>query len=153
MLLSIELRHYLPDKLLAFVGFLSSIMILMLIPSNLAFFSLIPFVLMVTKGVKISIINGVILSFIWIIYILIILSPLFFYFKQYLLLFVYIPIGVVFWKEPHEFATKLFVLIEYIFWDIPLLIWILIFSILDARALQVVYNKINNYYILLKIIY
>lgn len=101
-------------------------------------FALIPFVLIATKGVDISIQSGLLLSTLWISYILLLMSPLFLVVGRFTVLSVYLPIiGVVFYKEPHEKASWIFLLLEYVFWDMPLLIWIRVMSSLGYRALQV----------------
>ncbi len=93
---------------------------------------------MATKGVDVSVANGLLLSVIWITYTLVLTCPLYFLLGRFSLLFIYLPIvGVVFYKEPHEKATWTFLTLEYIFWDVPLLFWIRLKSHLGGRALKV----------------
>ena len=132
----------LPRKPLSYLAVGAAAMYLIVCPylRLSQWFSLIPFFLIATKGVDISIQSGLLLSVLWISYTLLLMFPLFYIVGRFTLLSVYLPIiGVVFYKEPHEKATWFFLVLEYVFWDVPLLLWIRLMSFLGYRALKVRY--------------
>jgi atypical dual specificity phosphatase len=114
-------------------------------PEGNEWFAIVPFVLMATKGVDVTIVNGLFLSALWITYTLFITSPLYFFLGRYLVLMIYLPIiGVVFYKEPHQPATRTFMLLLTVFWDYPLMIWMRLISRMNGRALKPFYSTITD---------
>lgn len=99
--------------------------------------AVLPFVAMIMKGVDLTVAHSLFLSGLLIIYIFCLMWPFYFVLGQYCSLLVYLPIGVVFYKEPHEPASLFFRIYEYIFWDVPLLLWIHILSWMGLRGLKV----------------
>jgi hypothetical protein len=100
-------------------------------------FAVIPFVAMITKGIDVSLPNGILLSGGWIVYSLLMTSFLRSFLGRFHILVVYIPIGIVFYKKAHEPADALFSALMYLFWDVPLLVWMHLLSKLGQRGLQV----------------
>lgn len=127
-----------PSKFIAFSTPIASFAFLAAFPQCSFWFAAVPFILMITKGVDITITNGIILSALWILYLLVVLSPFSFLLGRYYILVVYLPmVLVVYFKEPHAHATKLFLANQTVLWDIPLLVWIRIVSSFGGRALKV----------------
>ena len=56
---------------------------------------------------------------------------------RFYVLVVYIPILIVFYKRPHEKASRLFLVLQTVFWDWPLLAWMKWYASFGATALQV----------------
>lgn len=106
---------------------------------------MIPFILMATKGVDITIVNGLFLSSFWMSYTLFITSPLYPVLGRFFVLLIYLPIiGVVFYKQPHEKATPLFLFLGAVFWDFPLICWMKMISFMGGRALKPFYSSITS---------
>ena len=140
-----RLSSVLPTKSLALLAFAWSFFYLLLWPAGHEWFAAVPFILMATKGVDVTVIDGLFLSALWMSYTLFITSPLYFFMGRYLVLMIYLPIlGTVFYKQPHEPATQLFLLIETVFWDYPLMWWMRIISMINGRALKPFYSTITD---------
>lgn len=140
-----RLSQIIPKRSLAITAFICSTSYMILFQNSSSLVAMIPFILMVTKGVDLTVLNGLILSALWTIYTMTIALPFYFIFGRFIILFIYIPIiGVVFYKKPHEKASDLFLFLEWLFWDTPLLCWIYLVSITGGRALQPFYSEINE---------
>ena len=140
----VRLSSVLPTKQLAMFAFGWSFLYLLLWPSANEWFAIIPFIIMATKGVDITILNGLFLSALWMTYTLFITSPLYFVIGRFWILLIYLPImGVVFYKQPHERATPLFLTIESLFWDFPLICWMKLIAFMGGRALKPFYSSIT----------
>lgn len=132
-------------KYIAIASILWSFCYLLLFNSMYPWLSIIPFIIMIIKGVSISIISGLFLSMLWIFYILILVSPLYLIFGKFILLSIYVPIILVYYKSQHEEANSIFLLLQDIFWDKPLLYWIRIMSYIPyQRALEPFYSSITD---------
>ena len=141
----VRLSSVLPTKTLALIAFAWSFLFLFLWPEGNEWFAIVPFILMATKGVDVTIMHGLFLSALWITYTLFITSPMYFFMGRYLVLMIYLPIiGVVFYKEPHQPATKPFMLLLTVFWDYPLMIWMRLISKMNGRALKPFYSTITD---------
>lgn len=140
-----RLSSVLPTKSLALLAFAWSFLYLYIWPSGNEWFAIVPFVLMATKGVDITILNGLFLSALWMSYTLFLTSPLYFFVGRYIVLFIYLPIiGVVFYKEPHQPATRIFLFLETVFWDYPLMWWMKLISMMGGRALKPFHSNITD---------
>jgi protein-tyrosine phosphatase len=114
-------------------------------PGANEWWAVIPFILMATKGVDITVVNGLFLSALWMSYTLLITSPLYVLVGRYIVLLIYLPIiGVVFYKQPHQPADPLFLLLESVFWDFPLICWMRLISKMNGRALKPFYSEITE---------
>lgn len=128
----------LPLRVIAVIVPLTSFVYLLLFPNLPSILALIPFLVLTTKGVDLTVVSGLFLSAIWIVYTLTLTLPLYYVLGRYFILMVYLPVnGVVFFKEPHDPATDLFLFLQTVFWDVPLLLWINIMDYFKKRALQV----------------
>lgn len=114
-----------------------ALLLLVLLPKTYSLVSVLPLYVLITKGVHISIANGIFLSTMWIVYILTLLFPLYWLLDRFILIFVYLPIAIVFYKDTETAPDQLFLILETLFWDIPLLLWVQIISAIGGRALQV----------------
>lgn len=125
-------------KLIAYALPIMALAYLVAFPRGPVALAWVPYCALTTKGVDLSFISGVFLSAIWIAYTLLLLFPCHWVLGRYFALLVYLPInGVVFYKEPHEHASSLFLSIQTAFWDTPLLIWIYLMEAIGQRALEV----------------
>jgi hypothetical protein len=115
-----------------------SFLYLILLPNYPSVLAIVPYLVLTTKGVDLTVLNGLFLSVIWISYTLALTFPLYFLLGRFSILLVYLPInGVVFYKEPHDQASLVFLYLQSLFWDYPLLIWINIMNTIGRRALHV----------------
>ncbi|KAJ1389276.1 hypothetical protein B484DRAFT_484639, partial [Ochromonadaceae sp. CCMP2298] len=146
-----RLSSVLPTKQLALLAFLWAAFYLFFWPLN-PLVSLLPFVLMTTKGVDLGVLDGLVLSTLWIIYTLTLASPLYLllgvvglpHLRRFLLLSVYLPIiGVVFYKKAHQPASPTFLTLLSVFWDFPLLQWMRLVAYFNGRALKPFYSRIT----------
>jgi atypical dual specificity phosphatase len=132
-------------KLLAMLVPVLSLSYLLLFPTLPATLALLPYLALTTKGVDLTVPSGLFLSAIWICYTLTLTLPLYWILDRFFILLVYLPInGVVFFKEAHDPATPLFLWLQTVFWDIPLLFWIQIMDKIGGRALQPFYSPITD---------
>lgn len=89
-------------------------------------------------------VNGLFLSALWMSYTLFITSPIYAVMGRFFVLCIYLPIiGVVFYKKPHEKATPMFLFLEAVFWDFPLICWMKLISYMGGRALKPFYSTIT----------
>lgn len=140
-----RLSSVLPTKSLALMAFGWSALYLFMWPTGNSWWAIVPFILMATKGVDITVLNGLFLSAFWMSYTLLITCPLYVFLGRYLILMIYLPIiGVVFYKEPHQRADPLFLLLEAVFWDFPLICWMRAISKMNGRALKPFYSQITD---------
>jgi hypothetical protein len=140
-----RLSSVLPTKQLALLAFGWSCFYLLLWPNSNAWFAVVPYVLMTTKGMDISVVNGLILSVLWMSYTLFVTSPLYFFMGRNLVIMIYMPLlGVVFYKKSHEKATKAFLFIESVFWDFPLLCWMQLIGCMKGRALHPFHSPLTD---------
>ena len=140
----VRLSSVLPTKSLALLAFAWSAGYLFMWPSANEWWAAVPFVMMATKGVDVTFLNGLFLSAIWISYMLFVTSPLYPLVGRYIILSAYLPIiGVVFYKQPHQPADPLFLFFETVFWDFPLMFWMRIISRMNGRALKPFYSQIT----------
>jgi atypical dual specificity phosphatase len=140
-----RLSSVLPTKSLALLAFGWSAAYLFMWPNGNQWWAVLPFILMATKGVDITVVNGLFLSAFWMSYTLLITCPLYVFVGRYIVLMIYLPIlGVVFYKEPHQKADVLFLTVETVFWDFPLICWMRVISKLNGRALKPFYSQITD---------
>jgi len=140
-----RLSSVLPTKAIALLAFAWSAGFLYMWPTSSQWWAIFPFILMATKGVDITVVNGLFLSALWMTYTLLITCPLYVIMGRYFVLLIYLPIlGVVFYKQPHEKADPLFLLLESVFWDFPLICWMRLISALGGRALKPFYSQITD---------
>jgi hypothetical protein len=146
-----RLSSVLPTKQLALLAFLWAAFYLFFWPLN-PLVSLVPFLLMTTKGIDLGVLDGLVLSALWIIYTLTLASPLYLllgvvglpHLRRFLLLSVYLPIiGVVFYKKAHQPASLTFLTLQSVFWDFPLLQWMRLVARFNGRALKPFYSRIT----------
>eukprot|EP01031_Cornospumella_fuschlensis_P031375 gene31375-37923_t len=127
----------LPLRVIAVIVPLTSFIYLLAFPNLPSVLAILPFLVLTTKGVDLTVVSGLFLSAIWIVYTLTLTLPLYYLMGRYFILMVYLPVnGVVFYKEPHDPATDVFLTLQTIFWDSPLLLWIHIMDFFKKRALQ-----------------
>lgn len=66
-------------------------------------------------------------------------------FNQFILLSTFIPLFIISFTNPNDYKkSKLFLQIFYMFWDVPLMLWMYILSLLGLRALEPFYSEINE---------
>jgi len=141
----IRLSTLLPKKQLALVAFAWALAYLILWPRANKYFALAPFVLMATKGVDLGVLDGLVLSVFWITYTLVVSLPFYPILGRYLMLMVYVPIlGVVYYKKPHEKADTIFLFMQSVYWDFPLIQWMKMVSYCGGRGLKPFHSKLTK---------
>lgn len=134
----------LSKKLLARAVLAAALIGLLLFPAAPSWLALLPFLVLTTKGVDLSLPSGIFLTIIWTIYTLAVTLPLYWVLGRFFVLLVYLPINaVVFAKAPHDPASRLFLSLQTVFWDVPLLLWMRIVSLLGGRALRPFHSQIT----------
>eukprot|EP01039_Chlorochromonas_danica_P007211 gene7211-7977_t len=133
------------EKLLAFIVPFLSFLYLLFFPQLPQLVALLPYLALIANGVYTTMAGGVFLCTIWIVYTLTLTWPLSFLLGRFFLLLVYLPInGVVFYKQPHQPASSLFLMLQTVFWDVPLLGWVYIMDGLGGRALCPFYSQVTT---------
>ena len=141
-----RLSQIIPSRNLAIITVSMSFFYILVSSESYPFAALIPFILMIINGLHVSVISGLFLSFIWIAFISMLLSPFIYFigYSKFIFMIVYVPIGIVFCKKPSIKSAPVFLFIQTLFWDLPLLFWIHIISLTNGRALEPFYSEIND---------
>lgn len=105
--------------------------------SNFEYFTILPFLLFCIKGIHTSFLNGLILGIIWCLYLFILFSPLIFISYKLLYILLYSPLYFILIKNMKKKPTNFIILIQYILYEIPILIWIYLLKLFNIRALEV----------------
>lgn len=133
-----KLSHIMPTKLLAISAFVASFLALTLVDQiHPLLVVLLPFYVMIMKGVDVDLFSCSILTIVCFVNSLVVSFPFKFIAGKYYYMTIYMPIVIVFYKEPHDAPSSLFLLLQQVFWDNPLMIWIHLMCYLKLRALQV----------------
>lgn len=110
--------------------------LLVLFPS-FSFLLVLPFLLLCIKGIHSSVLNGIIVAVIWGSWLSLLFSPLFFVSPQLIFVSLYSPLVFISFKNTKKLPSTLEYCIQWVVWEIPLFIWIRLYSMLGWRALEV----------------
>jgi hypothetical protein len=97
----------------------------------------LPIAVLCMANGKIGAKSGMLLAIMYIIYLGVLFSPLYYLFGWFYLLVVYAPLLLFAMKKPHEEASKFYLMYLHLMWDLPQLIWIYVASTFGMRALEV----------------
>lgn len=99
------------------------------------------------KALHLSLAHSAILYTIWCLYTCLVFSPLYYLFGRYILLSIYIPLFLVL-KDIKDTPSLLFLFIQSILWDTPLILFMRCMSLLGMRALEPFYSAINEHLVI-----
>jgi hypothetical protein len=97
----------------------------------------LPIAVLCMANGKIGTRSGMLLAIVYIIYLGVLFSPLYYLFGWFYLLLLYSPLFIFAMKKPHEEASPFYLKYLYVMWDLPQLIWIYVASTFGMRALEV----------------
>ena len=109
----------------------------------------LPFIFILTLGMDLSIIDGVVLALIWTTYLSCLFVSIYVYMqpqclRRFVVLLLYSPLFLIVSKKPHTPSPQLFLLLETLLWDYPLIMWCNFISKFGGRALKPFFSYIDD---------
>jgi hypothetical protein len=123
-----------------------------LIFSSFSWLSIFPFCLLCTKGLHSSFFNGILLAIIWGGYLLLLVwTPLTLLSisSQYIWFALYSPLFFMLLKDMKRPPSALVIMIQYLLYEIPLMLWVHLLRFFGARALTVISISIPQIFCIL----
>ncbi len=106
--------------------------------------ALAPVLLLMMDGLKTDLVNSLLITLIWSVWMTILLSPMYLLVGKWILLGVYLPLGLIFSKKPHTPCPWFYLTLQTLTWDWPLLNWMYLCNILGKRGLGPFLSEIDE---------
>jgi len=107
--------------------------------------SVLPFAYLLQVGLACELLDALILTSLWTPYLLLLFWPFSFLLGRYTILCVYSPLFVIFAKRPYTPPGSLFLKLQTVLWDWPLIIWVRVLCAVSRRGLRPFYSEIDDF--------
>lgn len=104
-----------------------------------------PFANLLIHGMKCEALDGLILAALWSAYLLVLFCPLVLIVGRFVVLVVYAPLFIIFVKKPHQAPGPVFLLLETLLWDWPLILWVRLLCAVNRRGLRPFYSEVDSF--------